>query len=187
MVAASVCLHAKPAAIIINGKSWCAIIDKWWLITRKLWLYVSVFCVCAHLLFCASFYWCKIMYINYTIFRMCVIRTLPKLEYLDDVKIMDGQRAMARTNISARTFNAIPINLRGDFSSTPNLLTTTRKYDVRIRRYHTTKYGNIGPKLMTKPSTSKFDRIWNHLWINKVIINAVTLLFRTLWNYSLLS
>lgn len=77
---------------------------------------------------------------------MHVIRALPNLDYLDDIKITAGQRAMARAHVNARALNGSTINFRAEFSSTPNLL-AIRKYDTKSRR-QSAKHGNAIPKLM---------------------------------------
>lgn len=87
---------------------------------------------------------------------MFVIRICPNLDYLDDMKITDGQRALARAYVNARALNGSPNNIRSEFSSTPNLLTIW-KYDARTRRHHT-KHGNVVPKLVLKPNDSQSER-----------------------------
>lgn len=85
---------------------------------------------------------------------MCVICTLPNLEYLDDMKITDKQRAMARGYISGRALNDLRIQFRLDdfFTSTNPFI--TRKYDIKIRRYQTI-HGNIIPQLMLNGNSMK--------------------------------
>lgn len=81
---------------------------------------------------------------------MYVIGSLPKLDYLDDVKITDGQRAMAKAHTRLPPVNGASINYGEHFSSGTSMLTIL-KYDVKNgRRYE---------KLVPKRNPLKFDRL----------------------------
>lgn len=82
---------------------------------------------------------------------MYVIGSLPKLEYLDDVKITDGQRAMARAHARLPPVNGSSINFGEHFSSGTSMLT--------ILKYDTKAAGQRYGKLVPKRNSSKFDRL----------------------------
>lgn len=79
-----------------------------------------------------------------------MIGSMPKLEYLDDVKITDGQRAMARAHARLLAVNGASINFGEHYSSGTSMLTIS-KYDAKAGR----RYG----KLVPKRNGSKFDRL----------------------------
>lgn len=90
---------------------------------------------------------------NLSIFncRMYVIGSLPKLEYLDDVKINDDQRAMARAHATMYSANGLtPFHLRETFSRKSNVM-TMMKHDAESMR----RFG----KLVPQQNCSKFDRL----------------------------
>lgn len=80
---------------------------------------------------------------------MYVIGSLPKLEYLDDVKITDDQRAMSRAHYNSYAINT-PFHFNEHYSNDINMITMT-KHDAKTVRH----FG----KLMPKRDISKFDRL----------------------------
>lgn len=137
-------LYAKCASTVSDGQSRCAFIAQRWIATRKYWLHVSMMERMNALA----------MPFNLSIFncRMYVIGSLPKLEYLDDVKINDDQRAMARAHATVYSANRLtPFQLRETFSSRSNVMTTTKHDAESMRRFG---------KLMLQQNGSKFDRLW---------------------------
>lgn len=81
---------------------------------------------------------------------MYVIGILPKLEYLDDVRITDCQRTMAKAHTRLSAWNGAFISFGEQFSSGTSHLAVS-KYDAKAGQ----RYG----KLLPKRNGSKFDRI----------------------------
>lgn len=79
-----------------------------------------------------------------------MIGSLPKLEYLDDVKITDGQRAMARAHARLLAVNGASYNFGEQYSSGTSMLTIL-KHDAKAGR----RYGQLVPKR----NYLKFDRL----------------------------
>lgn len=82
---------------------------------------------------------------------MYVIGSLSKLEYLDDVKITDCQRTMAKAHTRLSAWNGSSISFGEQFLSGTSMLTIL-KYDAKAGQ----RYG----KLVPKRNGSKFDRLW---------------------------
>lgn len=82
---------------------------------------------------------------------MYVVGNLPRLEYLDDVKITDAQRAIAKNHTDVYSINGgASIEYMEHFSSSTNILTFLKyeaKHQPRLR-----KGGFVSSKL---PSRSK--------------------------------
>ncbi|XP_055324292.1 leucine-rich melanocyte differentiation-associated protein-like [Sitodiplosis mosellana] len=83
-------------------------------------------------------------------YMMYVIGSLPKLDYLDDVKITDCQRKMARAHTRLLAWNGASINFGENYSSGTSMMTIL-KHDAKAGR----RYG----KLVPKQNGSKFDRL----------------------------
>lgn len=147
MGAANQYLHAKHSSIIFNGKSRYSVDIQWRFDARKRWLHVSV-----------AYSPLNFPLLTVAFCRMYVIGSLPNLEYLDDVKISDEQRAMARAHINTYSINGVPINFVEHFSNTAHMLTNS-KYDGRTHRRYT-KFGNGINKLVPKRNGTKIDRLW---------------------------
>lgn len=72
-------------------------------------------------------------------FRMFLVRNLPNVEYLDDLKVTDDLRALANTNDDNRA-NRFHINFHKAYPSLPNMQTIW-KCDTMTRR-SVSKHGN---------------------------------------------
>lgn len=70
---------------------------------------------------------------------MCVIRSLPNVEYLDDLKVTDDLRALAHGH-DDKKINHFHINFRKAYPSLPNMQTIW-KYDTKAKR-SISKHGN---------------------------------------------
>lgn len=75
---------------------------------------------------------------------------LPDLEYLDDMKITDSQRSLARMHFGVYTMSTGPVKFMERFSNNSNLFTFF-KYDPNRHRPSLIPDRNL---LKAKPSTS---------------------------------
>lgn len=84
---------------------------------------------------------------------MYVIANLNDLEYLDDEKITETQRTLARTHIGVYTMSGGPIKFMERFGQSSNIMTFF-KYDPK--RHRPQMASLIPPRslLRSKPSTS---------------------------------
>lgn len=129
-----------------NGGSLLENNEYMWVLSRSLLLSGAIFFKLSH-------------------FRMYVIRLLPNLDYLDDVKISADQRIRATASASGHTMN-LQHSLQhfAEHSiSVPNMRTIS-KYDAKMDCYFE-KHRNGLPKYASlKRSGSRFDRFWNRFW-----------------------
>lgn len=79
---------------------------------------------------------------------MYVIGNLNDLDYLDDSKITEAQRTLARTHIGVYTMSGGPIKFMERFSNSSNIMTFF-KYDSKRYRPQMAR-----TSLRAKPSTS---------------------------------
>lgn len=85
---------------------------------------------------------------------MYVIRNLPNVEYLDDIKVTNDLRALANADDddNSKTSNHFHINFRKTYPSLPNMQTIW-KYDTQTKRSiskHRNSFENLNLMLKSR-------------------------------------